>query len=99
MIGVDRVVAASPDVRKRAERAVPASRLYYLHWLCIKVNSPALTKHPASRHIMSALSFIGEHRRVHFQAEKSCDGWDSRHFSPTMDTIKAKISLMRRINA
>ena len=90
---------ASPDVRKRAERAVPASRLYYLHWLCIKVNSPALTKHPASRHIMSALSFIGEHP-VHFlHAEKSCDGWDSRHFSQTMDTIKAKISLVHQINA
>ena len=71
-------MAASPDVRKRAERAVPASRLYYLQWLCIKVNSPALTKHPASRHIMSALSFIGEHP-VHFQAEKSCDGLDSRY--------------------
>ena len=64
MIGVDRVVAASPDVRKRAERAVPASRLYYLHWLCIKVNSPALTIIQLS-HNMSAVSFIGE-PGIHF---------------------------------
>ena len=47
---------ASPDVGKRA---VPPALRHYLHWLCIKLNSPALTIIQLS-HIMSALSFIGE---------------------------------------
>ena len=52
--------SASPDVRKRACRrpSLPQPR-HYLHWLCIKVNSPALTIIQLS-HNMSAVSFIGE---------------------------------------
>lgn len=44
--------------------SLPAEPRHYLHWLCIKLNSPLLTINQLS-HIMSALNFIGE-PGIHF---------------------------------